>query len=210
MTTNLNLPPEKFVNHILKTVADPNADTENIRAIIEAVWIKTRTQIEPKSINDAVLDYVASSEALEVKVQRVRKVIANTMYKRNLPVPPEFSWASYGRGGVSVKGVYRKKTAFGKELTKVKDTNSAPDNFFVVVEVNSIFGKQTTANIPVQWFSFSDGEISKMVRNRVRAIARENENREIGELKKQRAAKERELQKLDAQLEQAIAAAKKR
>lgn len=210
MTTNLNLPPEKFVNHILKTVADPNADTENIRAVIEAVWIKTRTQVEAKNVNDVVLDYVASSEALEAKVQRVRRVIANTLRKRNLPVPPEFSWASYGQGGVSVKGVYRKKTAFGKELTKVKDTNSAPDNFFVVVELNSVFGKQPTANIPVQWFSFSDGELSKMVRNRVRAIARENENREIGELKKQRAAKERELQKLDSQLEQAIAAAKKR
>ena len=210
MTTNLNLPPEKFVNHVLKTAADLNADTENIRAVIEAVWVKTRTQVEPKTVNDVVLDYVASSEALEAKVQRVRRVIANTLRKRNLSVPPEFSWTSYGQGGVTVKGVYRKKTAFGKELTKVKDTNSAPDNFFVVVELNSVFGKQSTANIPVQWFSFSDGELSKMVRHRVRAIARENENREIGELKKQRAAKERELQKLDSQLEQAIAAAKKR
>lgn len=210
MTTNPNLPPEKFVNHILATVADPKGDTDNICAVIEAVWKKTQTQVVPKTTNDVVLDYVAAQEALHTKVERVRKVIRNTLTKRNLPVPPEYAWVATGfPDRLTIKGVFRKRTAFGKELVRVKDTNSAPDNFLVQVEIRGVLGSVVVESIPVSWFSFSDGELSKMVRHRVRAIARENKNREIGSLKAQKKKLERELEKLNFQIEESIAAVKK-
>ena len=209
MNTYPNLPPEKFVNHILATVANPKGDMDNARAIVEAVWEKTQNTVVAKSANDVVLDYIAADEALLTKVNQVRSVISNTLHKRNLVAPPEFVWATYGGGGIYVRGIFRKKSVFHQEMNRVRDTRSAPDNFSVKVEMRLALGKEITAYIPVSWLSLSDGEISKMVRDRVRAIAQEGETRKIGELKAQKRKMEAELAKLNAQIEEGIAALKK-
>lgn len=207
--TEKTRPSEKFVQHILSTVADPKADKDNIRAVIEAVWEKTQTTPE-KTSAVAVMDYVDAYADLYAKVERVRNVIRNTLRKRNLTTPDTFKWVEGPtKMNLHIHGIYRKRTAFGKDFTRVTDTSSAPNNTYIQVRGYNLWTKDVVANIPFEWLSLSDGEISKMVRNEVRAIAAKKAREELGGLTAKKKELERQLKALQGQIDAAVETAKK-
>lgn len=211
-TTDKSRPSEKFVQHILSTVADPKADTDNIRAVIEAVWEKTQEQSgSPKTSDALVKEYLAGYKGLHSKVERLRDVIRNTLDKRQHEVPEMFKWAM-GRRPLTpvIHGVYRKRTAFGTELTRITDSEAVirPDD---VIQLRgwATWDKGTVTNIPFFWLSLSDGEISKMVRSEVRRIASEKKRNELSNLNKKKKELERQLAALQTEIESAVDEAKK-
>jgi hypothetical protein len=196
--------PEGFISHLLDTVVDATGTTEeNLRAVIDETWRRARTE-SSTDLQTAVESYLATDALLTKKIARVKTVISNTLHKRNLSAPERFVWAT-GRGECRVIGFYRNSSAsyqspryvalsHNPSAAKLLPVNTKND--FIGIRVNS-----KEAFIPLSWLSLSDGDLSKMVRNEIRAQESKKRQEKLSELRKQKALVETNLNKLLKELE---------
>lgn len=202
MTNKNTVPPEEFIDKWMSA----SALLDDPRAMIAAVWEAGAQSQRAKNNADLVADFASSHAVLMRKIERVRKVIHNTINKHWTATPADFKWTG-GNEGFIVAGVRRNiGTSYSQRWIEIGDKIAAGEASFKSTDFISLRGagyynSGQHVTFPAAWFSMSDGDLAKMVRVQVRdaAKAQEQANREL--LVKRKASLEKELAKLVSQIE---------
>lgn len=209
MTTfeiNQDAPPEKFVAHIIKTSAlSPGESDSKIRSIIADTWLRARRE-EVADVKAAALRYIEVDDFLERKLEHARRVILNTITKRNLVTPKRFQWV-HGWHSYIISGFYR-NVADDHESPRFKPLmvlrlagmlETFPGEDFVKVYAE---GRPNYEFIPLNWLELSEGELSKMVRDEVRNDADKNHMEKLKALRSEKEIAEKKVRSLQTQIDE--------
>lgn len=203
MTNKNTAPSEKFIEKFLSASALLDDDP---RAMIAAAWEAGAQSQRGKDTASLVADFASSNAALMRKIERVRKVIRNTINKHWVATPADFKWTN-GNEGFIIGGVQRNNgTAYSQRWVDIAQdiakgkTELAPTDV-IVLRGAGHYNSGLSVRFSPAWFSMSDGDLAKMVRKQVKeaAKAQEQANRDL--LLKRKASLEKELAKLVAQME---------
>ena len=202
MTNTITGPSEEFIEKFLSVSAlltDP-------RAMITAVWEAGAQSQHAKNTPALVENFASSNAALLRKVERVRKVIRNTVNKHWIATPAGLKWTN-GEEGFIVAGVSRNLgTERSQRWVDIADKIAAGETEFeatdfIVLRGAGYYNSGLSVKFPAIWFSMSDGDLSKMVREHVKEAAKAQEQANRDALLKRKASLEKEMAKLLAEIE---------
>lgn len=176
------------------------------KAMIKAVWEAGAQSQHAKDTASLVASFASSNAALMRKIERVRKVIRNTIQKNWTATPDGFKW-TIGTEGFIIAGVQRNNgTSYSQRWADITNDLVDGKTEFAATDVILLRGagyynSGVAVKFSAAWFSMSDGDLAKMVRKQIKdaAKAKEQENRAM--LVKQKASLEKQLAKLVAQIE---------
>jgi hypothetical protein len=202
MTNKNMVPPEELI----EKWSSASALLNDPRAMMTAIWQAGAQSQRAKDNADLVANFASSHAALMRKIERVRKVIRNTINKNWVATPADFKWTN-GNEGFIIAGIRRNiGTSYSQRWIEIGDKIAAGEASFKSTDFISLRGSGyynsgQHVTFPAAWFSMSDGDLSKMVRVQVRdaAKAQEQANRDL--LVKRKASLEKELAKLVSQIE---------
>jgi hypothetical protein len=200
MTKKIIAPPEEFIDKWTTALLD------DPRAMIVAVWEAGAQSQHAKDNAALVANFASSNAALMRKVERVRKVIRNTINKHWTATPVDFKWTN-GTDGFIISGIHRKNsTAYSQRWVDITKDIAEDNAEFATTDIISLrgagyFNSGLSVKFPAAWFNMSDGDLSKMVRKHVREAAKAQERANRESLMKRKVSLEKELAKLLAQIE---------
>lgn len=175
-------------------------------AMITAVWEAGAQSQHPKGTAALVGNFASSNAALMRKIERVRKVLRNTINKSWVATPVDFTWTN-GNEGFIIGGIQRNNgTAYSQRWGDITTDIAEGKTEFATTDVIVLRGagyynSGLSVRFSPAWFSMSDGELAKMVRKQVKDAAKAKEQENRAQLAKQKASLEKQLADVLARIE---------
>ena len=175
-------------------------------AMITAVWEAGAQSQHPKGTAALAGNFASSNAALMRKIERVRKVLRNTINKNWIATPVDFIWTK-GNEGFIIGGIQRNSgTSYSQRWVDITADIAEGKTEFATTDVIVLRGagyynSGLSVRFSPAWFSMSDGELAKMVRKQVKDAAKAQEQANRDALATRKTTLEKELAKVLAQIE---------
>lgn len=202
MTNTITGPSEEFIEKFL----DVNTLLTDPRAMIAAVWEAGAQSQHAKGTAALVGNFASSNAALIRKVERVRKVLRNTIHKNFTASPAEYKWVN-GNEGFIIGGIERNNgTSYSQRWADITEEIASgktefSDTDVIVLRGAGYYNSGLSVRFPAGWFTMSDGDLSKMVREQVKEAAQAQKQADRKALLDRKSHLEKELAKVLANIE---------
>lgn len=176
------------------------------RGTIAAAWEAGAQSQHSKGTTALVGNFVSSNAALIRKIERVRKVLRNTINKNWVVTPENFKWTN-GTEGFIIGGIHRNNgTSYSQRWVDISTDIADGKTEFTATDViflrgTGYYNSGLSVKFSPAWFSMSDGELAKMVRKQVKDAAKAKEQETRDQLAKQKASLEKQLADVLARIE---------